>query len=629
MTEQIQLPCWIPVFLSLGILVGFKLEFINYLYLFLSITTLLFFFLIRNIIINYVVIYIISFLLGILVLHIRISNIDSPTIPYDNYYAILEGKIENIIPLEKGFRIIFNHIKIKNLSTQETPHKARIVIKEDINDINIGDIVSLTAILSKPMKAYIPNGYDFSRDAYFKQIGAVGYSVKKPNKINTDSKTFKDSINNLRHNIQIRVTNSIGSYSGAIATALMINEYNNIDKNILKDLRSTGLAHILSVSGMHLSLVAAIFFFCSRTLINCYENLALRVNSKKIAATFSLIGSLGYLLISGMEVAAVRSFIMTSLIIIAILVDHIPSPTRSIAFAATIILIFYPENIIHPSFQMSFSAVLALVSCFEILSKKKIYDGSILYKIFLYLISVSFASLIAGIATAPFSVYHFGQSSNYSILANLIAVPITSIWLMPCVIITFFLYPFHLENLSLNIMKIGIDILVKIAHYIANLPLSVSSFSKLEDTNLLIIVLGILWFCIWISKIRYFGFVLIFTGISLQSFQDKPDIFIDWKAKNISIINNHQLIFLNKELPPFKKQLLANSLGVTDTKKYQEASSTLFCQEQMCTLLRNNCIIKIDKSIPKIEIYKEEKLLSVIEGQQQNIFIFIKKFCPA
>ena len=149
----------------------------------------------------------------------------------------------------------------------------------------------------------------------------------------------------------------------------MLNEYNNIDKEVLKDLRATGLSHILSVSGMHLSLVVAIFFFSSRFFINCFEGLSLRTNCKKISALIALIGSLAYLLISGMEVAAVRSFIMTSMIIIAILIDRTSSPMRAIAFAASIILIINPENIIHPSFQMSFAAVLALIACFDFFKK--------------------------------------------------------------------------------------------------------------------------------------------------------------------------------------------------------------------------------------------------------------------
>ena len=109
----------------------------------------------------------------------------------------------------------------------------------------------------------------------------------------------------------------------------------------------------------------------------------------------------------------------------------------------------------------------------------------------------------------PFALYHFNQSSNYSILANLLAVPITSFWLMPCVVIAFLLYPFHLEILALYPMKFGIELMLNIAHYISNLPYSVTAFAKMSDLNLLIIVIGMVWFCIWHTRIRFIGMILI------------------------------------------------------------------------------------------------------------------------
>jgi competence protein ComEC len=390
------------------------------------------------------------------------------------------------------------------------------------------------------------NSYNFARDAYFKEIGAVGYSVSEPRVTKTNVKSWQERLNNLRSNIQSRVNKHIGSFNGSIATALMLNEYNNIDKNTLKDLRATGLAHILSVSGMHLSLVAAIFFFSSRLIINLFPSIALRFHCKKAAALISLFGTLSYLLTSGMEVAAVRSFIMSSIIIIAIIIDRLSNPMRAIAFAASIILIFSPENIVHPSFQMSFAAVMALVACFEIFTKLK-FDFSefnLIQKILFYLLSLSFASLVAGLATTPFALYHFGQSANYSILANLLAVPITSFWLMPCVVLAFILYPLHLEYFPLHAMKYGIKLMLEIAHYVANLPHSVTNFIKMTDTSLLIITLGMIWFCIWRTNARLIGIPIILLGIFIQSLTARPDIFIDWQSKTIAITNSKkQLIF--------------------------------------------------------------------------------------
>ena len=264
--ERIQFPCWIPVFISIGILLKFNISPINSWVLILSITILItIIYNCSNLFIKIFLTSICSILIGIFSLQIRISNIDSPIIPFENKYIKIWGNIDNMTPLEKGHRIILSKIFISGLNKKQTPKKIRLTIRTRLNNAKIGDRIALSAVVSKPMEPYIENSYNFARDAYFKQIGAVGYSVSPLKVVKNDIKSWQGKLNTLRSNIQTRVNKHIGSYYGSIATALMLNEYNNIDKNVLTDLRATGLAHILSVSGMQLSLVAAIFFFSSST----------------------------------------------------------------------------------------------------------------------------------------------------------------------------------------------------------------------------------------------------------------------------------------------------------------------------------------------------------------------------
>ena len=627
--ERMQLPCWIPVFIAVGILIGLKLQTINYL---LLIPTIFIFLTIRfyslQLWLRLILTSISCILIGLLAIQIRMKIIDAPIINFDEKFVWLKARIDNITPLEHGYKLLLSNVDIKKIPKKEAPKKIRLTVRTSLNNAKIGDYVRLNAILSKPMQPYLEDSYDFARDAYFKQIGAVGYSVSAFTVIKEDRASFIGKLNYLRNNIQTRVNDAIGIYYGSIATALMLNEYSNIDKQVLKNLRATGLAHIRSVSGMHLSLVAAIFFFSSRLLLNLFEEVALNIHCKKIAAFIALLGSFAYLLISGMEVAAIRAFIMSSMIIIAVIIDRTSSPMRAIALAAIAILLATPENIIHPSLQMSFAAVLALIACFEIFSKLKFdfNEFNLVQKILFYFLSVSFASLIAGLATALFSLYHFNQSSNYSILANLLAVPITSFWLMPLVVLTFLLYPFHLEFLSLKLMKYGIILIFKIAHYIANLPYSVTAFAKITDLNLLIIVFGMLWFCLWQTKVRFVGGIIILLGIALQSLVVKADIFIDWQKKIVAVLDQQdRLIFLTKPLGKFKKQLLMNQLGAVSSWRYSQIKSDqLKCNEQKCYLHKNNYQVKINLKAIEVEILKYNILQRVVTGNSKTSVIYIK-----
>ena len=423
------------------------------------------------------------------------------------------------------------------------------------------------------------------------------------------------------------MNNVLGSYYGSIATALMINEYNNIDKNILKDLRITGLAHILSVSGMHLSLVMAIFFFSSRIIINSLPYFPLRINSKKYAAFISLIGSGFYLLISGMEVAAVRSFVMTSIIILSIILDQTNSPMRALSFAAIIILISTPENIFHPSFQMSFAAVLALIACYEKF-KFSFAKYSFIQHIIFYILSLCLASLTAGLATLPFAIYHFGLSANYSMLANLLAVPITSFWLMPLVVVSFILYPFHLESLSLNLMKYGIKLIIEIANKIASLPQSSTAFMKITDINLLLISAGMVILCLLLTKLRYIGIALILIALTLQASKKRPDIFIDYEDKIAAFIDeNNKLIFITKTLSPFKKQLLLNQLGLTDHAIVNNNHSKLIdCDKEFCYFNKSHYSVILNKIDLTMLIYKNSQLIKIISRSSKTKLISLNNF---
>lgn len=629
-SEKIQLPCWLPVLIGIGILIRLQGFILNTpIIVFLSISFFISTILFQNNYIRLISIICCSILLGYLALDYRYKSVDAPIFPYNDKFSVVQGVVENIVPLESGYRIILSNVKIEKLSLKKTPKKVRLTVRTDIGEIKSGNLVKVKAILSKPMQPYIPNTYNFARDAYFKQIGAVGYTVSNFEIINTASNSFMGGLNKIRNNIQRRVIDSIGVYDGSIVTALMINEYSNIDKNVLKNLRATGLAHILSVSGMHLSLVAAIFFVTSRFILNLFPSIALRIHCKKIAAFISLLGSFGYLLISGMEVAAIRSFIMASMVIIAIIIDRSANPMRAISWAATIILFITPENIVHPSFQMSFAAVLALISSYELFMKIK-FDFSefnILQKGLFYFFSVAFSSLIAGLATAPFALYHFGQTSNYSILANLLAVPITSFWLMPMVVVTFLLYPLHLEFLSLNLMKFGVIILIKIANYIAGLPSAVSYFAKVTDLNIIFVVIGFLWLCIWNTRIRLLGILFITIGIILQSLVLRPDIFIDWDRKTIAVVDQdkNQLIFLKKPLVRFKKQLLLGYLGISRAIKYKEQTDGFInCKQNICFFSKDNYQVKIDLDKMLIQVSKNNVSNKTYQEITGTEFIYLK-----
>ena len=186
MLEKTQFPCWIPVFIAIGILIGFNINPLEYWLLILIILSLS---IIRlfcyYLLLNFCLVSLCSIFIGLFSIQLRVKTIDSPIIPFDNQFAYVNGKIDNITPLEHGYRVYLSNLHIKKLPKSKTPFKIRLTVKTNIDNIQIGNIVKFSAILSKPMQPYLPNSYDFARDAYFKQIGAVGYSVSEFKVIST------------------------------------------------------------------------------------------------------------------------------------------------------------------------------------------------------------------------------------------------------------------------------------------------------------------------------------------------------------------------------------------------------------------------------------------------------------
>src|SRR5205085_1200756 len=122
------------------------------------------------------------------------------------------------------------------------------------------------------------------------------------------------------------------------------------------------LAHVLSISGYHMAVVAGVVFFVIRALLALIPGLASRHPIKKWAALAALAAATFYLLLSGAEVATQRSYYMIGIVLLAVLVDRTAVTFRTLAVAAIAVLLLAPEAIVHPSFQMSFAATLALVA---------------------------------------------------------------------------------------------------------------------------------------------------------------------------------------------------------------------------------------------------------------------------
>ena len=211
---------------------------------------------------------------------------------------------------------------------------------------------------------------------------------------------------------------------GEIAAALITGERSGISQEVTQSMRDSGVYHILSISGLHMVIMAATVFWLVRALLALVPMLALRYPLKKWAAALALAAASFYLVLSGAAVPTVRSWIMTSIVLIAVMLDRPALTMRNVALAALAILVVAPESLFDPSFEMSFAAVVALVALYEWLSKwsrEGLGDVSPLWaslpKGWGLLSGAALTTLVAGTAIAPFAVYHFHRMTHYGLIA--------------------------------------------------------------------------------------------------------------------------------------------------------------------------------------------------------------------
>ena len=164
-----------------------------------------------------------------------------------------------------------------------------------------------------------------------------------------------------REKIRIFLDGNAPPESRGIIKALVLGERGDIDRAVNEKFVISGVNHILSISGLHVALVAAFFFGATRLILKLFPSLLLRLNLNKTSALVAIVPVIFYTFIAGLGVAAVRSAIMTLSFLLALLLDREKDLYDALFVAAFLILIVTPAALFDISFQLSFLSVLAIL----------------------------------------------------------------------------------------------------------------------------------------------------------------------------------------------------------------------------------------------------------------------------
>ncbi|GLQ34390.1 hypothetical protein GCM10007939_06730 [Amylibacter marinus] len=487
--------------------------------------------------------------LGFCLSMVRAHSVAQPVLGW-RYYGDIEGQMVAMDRSSTGrTRITLANPSMPPISQARTPQIIRVSLMDESVLPEPGQRVRVTASVSPPSGPSEPHGFDFQRYAWFRALGAVGYT-RKPVEVvrQAELENWRLRVFDLRLRLSQSLRHYLPEKEGGFAAAILTGDRAHVDQGSLDHLRRSNLAHLLAISGLHMGLLTGVVFVFLRAGLALWPRVGLRVSGKKVAAALALVAGFSYLIISGAAVATERAFIMVAVMLGAIIVDRPAISLRAVAIAALIILTFWPENLLSAGFQMSFAATTALVVVFRWLGKyppwRALQRGSL--RIVYPLIGLLASSFVAGMATAPFSAYHFNQVSHYGMLANAMSLPIMGMVVMPAAVLALLLSLIGLQALPLWVMGLGISWILAVAQWVSGLDGVVSMIPQAGPNALAVMVVGGMLAILLDRWQKMLGLALVLVGMSIWVGADRPDVLVSGNGRIVGIMQDDQRVLNRK-----------------------------------------------------------------------------------
>ena len=450
---------------------------------------------------------------GFLAMSLRTARVAAPVLDRVRIVA-LQGYVEEVDLRPAGARMVIAVASADGMPREKAPRRVRVTTRK-APDVMAGDFVSLKARLLPPSHAALPGGYDFARDAFFAGVGAVGSTLGPIQRLAPPGDTswrqrFSAAIDHARNRLAQRVNAIIGGDEGAIAAAMVTGKRDFLSNDARDLIREAGIFHIITISGVQMTLVAGIVFVVARRILALSPTLALKYPIKKWAAGVAMAGSLLYDIATGSRVGTERALIMTLIVLGAVIMDRRALTMRNLAFAVFAVIAIEPEAILGVSFQLSFAAVAALVAVMEarvvgmesnpdpfVPQRGKAQAAGFYADLLHKPLGLLIATACATGATASFMAYHFHDLSPYVLIGNPLTLTIIEFFAVPGALVGAALYPLGLDAPVWLYVGAGIKFILWVARFIAEAPGSTLHLRAFAPYALPFLTLAVMSATIW------------------------------------------------------------------------------------------------------------------------------------
>ncbi|WP_395943575.1 ComEC/Rec2 family competence protein [Brevundimonas sp.] len=517
---------------------------------------------------------------------LRTEAVAAPIAPSLSEPTMIEAWVVDVDSSgQRGARIVVAPVRIRGLAPEQTPVRLRATVQGE--PPRPGEAVRLFAILNPPPAPASPGAYDFGRNAFFQGLGGVAFALGETRRVDLSPAPWRlrlvMAVDAARYALAERIVVRLGERTGGVAAAMTTSHEAWISPADMDVMRDSGLAHILSVSGLHMAIVGGFVFFAARLGVAAWPWLALRVPGKKIAAVAGLTAVGVYLVVSGAPPPAERAAVTAAIAFLAILLDRQAVTMHGLAVAAFVVLALQPEAIVTPGFQMSFAATAALVALVEAWPRRTREISApwpivVIQRFGGWLTAAVAASVVAGLATGPFAMQHFNRTAVYGLLANLGTAPVADFVLMPALALGAALEPLGLGGPFLKVAGWGVDLMLAIGSWTAGLPGAVRTVASAPDYVLPIAFLGVLFVCLWRGRLRWLGLPLA-AAVMLWPRAPTPDLWIGDEGTNAAFHRQAEAVVIRPGVRQFAVDLWSRRRGLTPVDRDEAGWS---CDRSSC-----------------------------------------------
>ncbi len=488
------------------------------------------------------------------------------------------------LPAREAVRLL-----VKPVGAPDLPWRLRINVDEDkaSSELLPGATIRLRAWLMPPAPMAVPGAYDFARTAWFQGIGGSGRALGEVRLVSpAKEQGWRARLSNLRQRLADHARARLPGAEGGIAAALATGDQGGIPEEDAEAMRRSGLAHLLSVSGLHLTAVVGAVMLLTLKLLALSPWLALHFRLTLLAAGVGALAGIAYTLLTGAEIPTIRALLAALLVLLGIALGREALTLRLVAVGALVVLLFWPEALPGPSFQMSFAAITVIVALHEqpriraLLSRR---DEGGLAKLGRAVLALVLTGLAVELALTPISLYHFHKAGLYGALANIVAIPLT----------TFVIMPAEALALLLDLAGIGapfwwvagksLQLLLSLAHWTASAPGAVTMLPTMPTAAFALMIGGGIWLILWRTGWRLWGFAPMAAGALWALSTPTPDLIVTGDGRHLALrTQSGELAILRGRAGDYVRNMLSETSGSdADLFEIRDLSDAA-CSDDLC-----------------------------------------------